>query len=544
VKVSKDGDPGTGSIVSAFDNYGLLDVGTADASGFVSLSLEGASAPIYLTARLGSEGFAAETLTTPTSNGFFRYWYAYEYGYSDSTAEPGDTIKASFLMGDFDSALTAITWNPITIYDPPLSLINPPSSLAAGDSAEFSATFYIPEDIRPDTTFVISPNVSHSGGNIGYPVSLPINRANLEFIRGLLVDSDSSLEPGEVARLQLLWTNTGDGTARGGNATVTCPGGELNITGSPMSLSDIHPGDTTYIGPFEVSWSAPSEQTPIVELVISAGTSTDTLFFVTTNLGFQHNAESSDAPFQKSVGSLWHRSTRRPYSGNRGWWCGNPVSSGYLSNLDDSLYTDRMVIGAGMELSFRAFMSFPNYGSDGLHIIAVGDEDTVELDYLGSGGALLSFIVGWCEYTYKFDNTPFSPGDSVGILFRFTSDNSDEEEGVFLDDIELACTQSEFTVNVRETTRRPDKLSIIAYPNPFNSTITIEISGDIPRTPEAKTQIYDLSGRRIREMGISNTNRIIWDGLDANGDDCPSGTYFVRFVAPGRVATTRAILIK
>ncbi|RKZ30137.1 hypothetical protein DRQ36_06575 [bacterium] len=542
--------PANGAIVAAFDNYGLVDRAIADDAGFASLNIEAATIPVFITARFGSEGFAAETLFTPAGDGFFHYWYAPTFGYSDYSAEPGDTVETVFSIGDFDSDLTGITWAPTTIYGGAIWTTDPPTSIFSGDSAVFSAAFIIPSGIRPDTTLVVEPNLSYSGGDIGFPASFSINCPVLQLAGGLLGDSDSSLEPGEIAQLWVLWENTGDGGTQGETADVSCPGGELDISGYPVTVPFTRPGDTAYVGPFDVSWASGEDPKPIVPLFVSAGEYTDTLYLATVSLGFSHDAETSDDPFTLgSPAHLWHRSTRRPYNGSYSWWCGDNFSGGYLPSCDDYITTDPMVLGANAELSFMAYLAFPNYGSDGLYIEILGtdESDTTELDFLGSGGALLSFIVGWSEYRYNLDDVPYSPGDTIRIRFRFLSDLEDEDEGVFIDDIELTQTETYFTTGITEYPVKPERFTISAYPNPFNSAVNIRVSG--LGSWVSDIQIFDINGRRIAEIPIYRSESVKPSSTTAPGvcrwtpdESLGSGIYLLR--TKGTNASIKIVYLK
>jgi hypothetical protein len=72
----------------------------------------------------------------------------------------------------------------------------------------------------------------------------------------------------------------------------------------------------------------------------------------------------------------------------------------------------------------------------------------------------------------------------------------------------------------------PIKLSLSAYPNPFNSSVTITYSnlkGD-------EIGIYDIQGKLIRTFkleGVEN-GKIIWDATDALGNKVSSGEYFLK----------------
>jgi hypothetical protein len=84
----------------------------------------------------------------------------------------------------------------------------------------------------------------------------------------------------------------------------------------------------------------------------------------------------------------------------------------------------------------------------------------------------------------------------------------------------------------------PDKLSINAYPNPFNSNVNFEIFTDT----KSELVIYDVLGRAIRKFPVAKGfNRISWDARDDVGADIHSGIYFAR-IENGVTRITEKIL--
>jgi len=81
-----------------------------------------------------------------------------------------------------------------------------------------------------------------------------------------------------------------------------------------------------------------------------------------------------------------------------------------------------------------------------------------------------------------------------------------------------------------------------AYPNPFNSTVTIsyQLSSS---SSSSSLAIYDLSGRLIATL-VSGTqtagaHKVVWDGGGA-----PAGIYIARLEAGGKVANVKLVLVK
>jgi len=76
-------------------------------------------------------------------------------------------------------------------------------------------------------------------------------------------------------------------------------------------------------------------------------------------------------------------------------------------------------------------------------------------------------------------------------------------------------------------------------PNPYNATTEIRIGGDIGNGHFL--DIYDVEGHIVRAIPI-NSNIVIWDGIDSNGQNVNTGTYFGRI--RGTNVSQKIILIK
>ena len=85
---------------------------------------------------------------------------------------------------------------------------------------------------------------------------------------------------------------------------------------------------------------------------------------------------------------------------------------------------------------------------------------------------------------------------------------------------------------------------VAIYPNPFNPAVTIEF--EMPGAGIASVRIYDVAGRRIRDLLVGTTtagrHRVQWDGRDGLGRSMSSGRYFCRLHAGG-VSRTRSLML-
>jgi hypothetical protein len=87
----------------------------------------------------------------------------------------------------------------------------------------------------------------------------------------------------------------------------------------------------------------------------------------------------------------------------------------------------------------------------------------------------------------------------------------------------------------------PKAVFLASSPNPARGSLMLRFA--LPQEGEARLSIYDLSGRRVREL-ISGARpageqSIAWDLRDANGIAVRPGLYFARLEAAGRSLTQR-----
>jgi sugar lactone lactonase YvrE len=85
------------------------------------------------------------------------------------------------------------------------------------------------------------------------------------------------------------------------------------------------------------------------------------------------------------------------------------------------------------------------------------------------------------------------------------------------------------------------------FPNPFNPRTTIAFTMDRPGP--VQLAIHDASGRLVRnlmqgEYRPAGRQEVSWDGRDEGGRPLPSGVFFYRLAADGRVATGRMTLLR
>jgi len=140
---------------------------------------------------------------------------------------------------------------------------------------------------------------------------------------------------------------------------------------------------------------------------------------------------------------------------------------------------------------------------------------------------------------WQFEAIDLSPwfGHTVTVSFDFGSSSRNTEAGWYINNIYLLGAEAGgITDNIAG---KPDKLSICASPNPFNSSVKLHLN--IPEKT-ATLKIFDISGRRVAdlsdklEIGVTD---IIWDAVSL-----PSGIYFAKLGAGERSVSETLIMVK
>jgi hypothetical protein len=84
------------------------------------------------------------------------------------------------------------------------------------------------------------------------------------------------------------------------------------------------------------------------------------------------------------------------------------------------------------------------------------------------------------------------------------------------------------------------------YPNPFNPSISVEYI--LPQLAEVFVEVYDLLGRRVKELQnikqSAGRHNISWQGDDSNGNPAASGIYLLKISAENWTAVKKIILIR
>jgi hypothetical protein len=170
---------------------------------------------------------------------------------------------------------------------------------------------------------------------------------------------------------------------------------------------------------------------------------------------------------------------------------------------------------------------YPDYSSQSLWFTADNPPDSV--GHFADFTIRMALDPSYIDDTLQILNANVQFSDSLGYVFYIYQF---QVSPIVIDDITA----------IDEVTAHPDGIAISrVYPNPFNSSTTIEFSLDKPQFITLK--VYDILGREIRELlseeKPSGKHRISFDASSLS-----SGVYFYRLQARDKVDTKRMILLK
>jgi len=87
--------------------------------------------------------------------------------------------------------------------------------------------------------------------------------------------------------------------------------------------------------------------------------------------------------------------------------------------------------------------------------------------------------------------------------------------------------------------------TLLSNPNPFSGTTTLRLSA--PLAAPAHVAVFDAGGRRVRDLGSTESNRetsLTWDGRDDQGRAVPAGLYVVRAERNGTIVEHRVVRLR
>jgi len=98
-----------------------------------------------------------------------------------------------------------------------------------------------------------------------------------------------------------------------------------------------------------------------------------------------------------------------------------------------------------------------------------------------------------------------------------------------------------------ETILKPKNLAVVAYPNPFNPSLNINV-GVLNIHDHVNIAVYNVKGQKVKNLHdglpIGNNFTVVWNGNDENGVSMASGVYFIRVNNETEQDVKKVLLLK
>jgi hypothetical protein len=236
----------------------------------------------------------------------------------------------------------------------------------------------------------------------------------------------------------------------------------------------------------------------------------------------------------------------------------------YMSRGDSGA----IIVGAGINNVMHTKLSFSTYGSrvnvqawgTGVYTLGYGDEpygggdeDQYYTATFGGTSSASPIVASACVAIQSFAlyalGTPLGPAEMRQLLI-----DTGWPQGGTGGHIGPA-------VNIKKALKirfpevavpGPDglagaSLDLACRPNPFADRTSFRY--ELPRSGSVRLSVYDVSGRRVRDLVTApaqgpGAHEVAWDGRDGAGRDLAAGTYFCRLTVDGHSTTVRAVFLR
>ncbi len=144
-------------------------------------------------------------------------------------------------------------------------------------------------------------------------------------------------------------------------------------------------------------------------------------------------------------------------------------------------------------------------------------------------------------YPSFYGSAPRTYSDTIDYLY-FADIPFDN---VFYCPIPRETIFSQLVAIEREEAPVPDDISLLNYPNPFNSRTNIVFN--LPATSDIELSVYDITGSKVAVLASgrveAGSHSVTWDGHNKAGHPVSSGIYFYKISINGNHRASKSMLL-
>lgn len=483
-------------------------------------------------------------------------------GNADGLPGPGESVGVTIVISNRGTEPALDVLGTLSSDDPWVAVTHGATSfgdLAPGDSrAGTACSVSVGAGCENGHTALLALSLTSGerGGSsavIPLTVAAPVLRAGPPRVDDGDGDGDGVPEPGESVKLLVEFANAGMAAAGSPVAVLAAPDPHVDVLDAIAWLETIPAGESrAAVFRIEIGESCPTPSFPAlaVEATTTDGfASADTVLLIVGETGMESDFETGAGGWTSGgAGDTWHLSDHRSHSGLVSWYCGSAATHLYGDNMNARVDSPPFVLAPEMQLTFWCWHEVPVYGEDGLFLELVSNGVTVDtLDFIGSGGALglLGTIgSGWLEHRVTLEGTP---GDTVQVRFRFSSNASVTAEGFYIDDVAAASLITPMETDIPDGPAAGAAVSLgQSHPNPF--AVSTAVAFTMGRPGHALVAVYSPGGRLVRKLydgeAGAGEHVVRWDGTDDGGADAAAGVYLCRLMVGNDRRAAKIVLVR
>jgi hypothetical protein len=137
-------------------------------------------------------------------------------------------------------------------------------------------------------------------------------------------------------------------------------------------------------------------------------------------------------------------------------------------------------------------------------------------------------------------------GEEISFRFLFYSDQSVEEEGIYIDDFRVYAGSHDVSSDQFTLSPVNEFMLYQNYPNPFNPETTIRFN--LANEEEINLSVYNIKGQLVKTL-VSDilpvgNHSVIWNGQNDNQQPVGSGLYFYKLQGTSSAQIKRMLLLK